>query len=469
MKKTTIPKGIIQGLLFNIAIFILFIFLGISYFAPEYSVIEDKKTELNNLQKENSDLLIKGLNFSEFKKLYLKDSSINDYLKNIITDPSKDIDNTYKENLTNNGPGSYDEFILEKNEEIKNKETNLNNSQIKNKIAKILPSYKEYASLKEEGLTDFKFINYMEKIIHAFGLEYEGNIGVGSFVLEEYNSSNTKKSKTKTENKQEGEIYNFKLSLNIDGPKKNIIDFIYYLENVGYISFNKENKENKNIEIKQVIKEKYYIDENNKSIRNDFYNISRYFPLEEDIFNNLLVDIDSIKLKDYIDSSLVPIPYDDGKTTFIGFVKEDQTNEKYEVDLVLKFYVKGLDSSKTKKDINNILLEYKDLKIKIPFLINQSISELKNKQSKLLKKDLLILKKFNNYLNLISNNIDNLSDSKRLESELGNVYKESVMYKDIFSNISSTLDRLVEKFSEKNVEKYNKKFSKIKLKKGEND
>ncbi|MDQ7022320.1 MAG: hypothetical protein Q9M97_02110 [Candidatus Gracilibacteria bacterium] len=184
MKKTTIPKGIIQGLLFNIAIFILFIFLGISYFAPEYSVIEDKKTELNNLQKENSDLLIKGLNFSEFKKLYLKDSSINDYLKNIITDPSKDIDNTYKENLTNNGPGSYDEFILEKNEEIKNKETNLNNSQIKNKIAKILPSYKEYASLKEEGLTDFKFINYMEKIIHAFGLEYEGNIGVGSFVLE---------------------------------------------------------------------------------------------------------------------------------------------------------------------------------------------------------------------------------------------------------------------------------------------
>jgi hypothetical protein len=57
MKKETLPKGIIQGLLFNIGIFIIFISLLMNYFFPEYSIIEEKKAELNTLQLENKNLL----------------------------------------------------------------------------------------------------------------------------------------------------------------------------------------------------------------------------------------------------------------------------------------------------------------------------------------------------------------------------------------------------------------------------
>jgi len=57
MKKKVMPKGMILGLLFNIGIFTIFIFVLLNYFFPEYLLIEEKKEKLNTLQLENKKLL----------------------------------------------------------------------------------------------------------------------------------------------------------------------------------------------------------------------------------------------------------------------------------------------------------------------------------------------------------------------------------------------------------------------------
>jgi len=449
MKKETLPKGIIQGLLFNIGIFIIFIALLINYFFPEYSIIEEKKDKLNTLQLENKKLLKEWLAYNDFKALFFKnDLTKNEYLKNIFNDPSKDIKGTYESNLINKGTWSYDNFISKKIEEIKNKELSLSSSKIKQKIEKILPYYKDNSSLDGNGLTDFKFINYIEKIIHNFWLEYVWNIGIWDFSLEESELLSNKK---KTKSQLEWEIYSFKLPLTLTWKKKNIIDFIYYIENVWSVSFIKEGKD---IEIKEISRKRNIKDKKWNIIAvNDFYNIPRYFLWEKDILNNIVVDIENIKLKDYIDSSLNPIDYDNDLVTFVNFIKNDQPDEKYEITIDLKFYVKWLEIYKTKKYIDNVVLKYN----KLSKIISSGIQFWKNNKSKLSARSKISLKeleKQNNYLSLLSKEIKNLSNKKRLEKELWNVYIEAQKYEKVFDTISKSLDIHLKDVSENIYKKY---------------
>lgn len=457
MKKTTIPKWVIQWLVFNIVIFILFIFLWINYFLPEYNIIEDKKNELNNLQSENKRLLAKWLGFSEFKKKSIKDPNISDYLKNILSDPTKDIANTYKSNLVNNWSWTYQKFIEEKNNKIKEKEKNLENSKIKEKIKKILPSYKSDSNLKDEWLTDFEFVNYMEKIIHNFWLKYEGNIWIWNLTLEDSNSNKNKKIKKGKEDNDDWKIYSFKSNFNINWPKKNIIDFIYYLENVWSIySVN----DGKDIKINEVNRSRKFEDENWNMIKNDFYYLPRYFSWEKGIFNHIFVDIDSIWLWDYLDSSADPISYDEW-TSFIEFIKTDQANEKYKINIVLKFYVKWLEEFKTKEYIKKVVLEYE----KIQKIVSSWINIWKNNKSKLLDKwesSLKELEKINSYLKFISDDIKNLSDTEKLKLELWNTYKEAQKYQINFDKIYKTFDANFINISETEYKKYKDNLEKEK-------
>jgi hypothetical protein len=381
---------------------------------------------------------------------FKNDSTKDEYLKNIFTDTSKDIKGTYESNLINKWKDNYNDFISKKVEEIKNKELNLSSSQIRQKIEKILPYYKDNSSLDGKWLTDFKFINYIEKIIHNFWLEYVWNIGVWNFTLEESELLSDKKKK-KIKSQLEWEIYNFKLPLTLTWKKKNIIDFLYYIENVWNISFIKDGKD---IEIKEISRKRDIKDKKwNVIAVNDFYNIPRYFLWEKDILNNIVVDIENIKLKDYIDSSLNPIDYDDDSITFINFIKNDQPDEKYEITIDLKFYVKWLEIYKTKKYINNITLKYNNL-LKI---ISSGIQFWKKNKANSSSSSKLSLKKLeiqNSYLSFLSKDIKNLSNIKRLDTELWNVYIEAQKYEKIFDTISKSLDIDLKNVSESIYKKH---------------
>ncbi len=247
MKKTTIPKWTIQSLFFSIIILIVFISISLIYFLPEYLKIEEKKITLNILQKNNAYLLQSGLPYDDFKRIFIKDLSKNKYLTNLFSKENKKNRILYESNFINNDWNkSYETFILEKEKKIRKQEESLETSKIKEKIKKILPYYKDNAALSWYWITDFKFINYIEKLINTFWLEYSGSIWIWELKLEE-DSLNVEKKKSKLD----WEIYSFKLPLDLTWRKKNIIDFIHYIENVWKIKFTKDGK---NIKIKKPVK-----------------------------------------------------------------------------------------------------------------------------------------------------------------------------------------------------------------------
>jgi len=460
MKKTTIPKWIIQALIFNIAIFLIFIVLIINYFLPKFFEVELKKENLNILQSENNKLLEKWLEFDKFKSNLVKSNKEdNEYLKNILNNPSKDFKWIYNSNLINNWSWSYKQFIIKKEKEIKEKELELSKSKVREKIENILPYYKSDSNLQEKWLTDFKFINYIEKIIHNFKLEYIWTIWIWELTLEKPALILEKNKKI---NQEDGEIYSFKLPLTLVWNKKSLIDFIYYIENVWNISFTELWDD---IKIKEINRKKTYTNKEWLVIKNDFYNLPRYFLWEKDIFNNLIIDIENIKLNDYIDSSFNPISYDKWET-FINFIKNDQALEKYEINIDLKFYVKGLEKYKTKKYIENVLFEYNLL----TKTFTSTIKFWKNNASKLSAKWLLSLKeldKYNNYLNNLKKDIKDLSNTKKLNEDLGNVYRKAQSIKYIFDNkINNILETDLKNVSEENYNKYKKT---IQVKKEKND
>jgi len=457
MKKTTIWKWVLQGLIFNILIFWVFIFIVTNYFVPNYFEIEEKKEKLNNLQLENKHLLNEWLSFIKFKKNFAKDTIENNaYLKNIVNDPSKEFKFIYESNLVNTWNKSYDKFISNKIIELKKKEEDLSKSKLKEKIEKILPYYKFDSSFKEEWLTDFKFINHIEKIIHSFNIDYIWTIWIWNFTLED---SGVKMIKNKKKKQEDWEIYSFKLPLTLIWSKKSLIDFLYYIENVWNISFTENNDD---IKIKQVNSMKKYRNEDWIVIKNNFHNIWNYFPWENNIFNNLIIDIEKIKFEDYIDSSFDPIDYTNGET-FLNFIKNDQTDEKYEIDIELKFYTKGLEKYKTKKYIQKVIWEYNELVI----LFSNTINFWKKNSSILPNKALLSLKelnKYNDYLKLLKDDIEELSNDKDLKENLWSIYRKAQSIKYIFdNNIKNIIETDLKNVSLENYNKY-RKIDKIKTK-----
>lgn len=444
MKRERIKHEITQGLLFSTGILVIFIFLLFYYFYPNYLAIEEKKEKLNQLQLENKNLSVKWLGFSEFKTLFLKNNLDSNLAIHIKNDPSY-FQETYSSNLINNWTGSFNDFITNVENRVKSKELDLKNTNIKEKINKILPYYKKNSALEWSWLTDFIFINYIEKIMYNFWLEVDWNIGIWTLNLElkDPKKLKIKEKKVNNNNQLEWEIYSFKLPLTLTWNKKSIIDFVYYLENVWNISFTKDGED---VEIKKFIVKKSYIDEEGKIIKNDFYNLPRYFSWKKDIFNNLVVDIENIWFPEYLDSSLTPISYDEWKT-FINFIKNTQANEKYEIQITLKFYIKWLEKYKINKYIKNVYLEYE----KISKFLFSSIKVWKNDKlnsSASKRYSLKELEKNYKYLLLIWKDIKKLSNTKLIDKNIWNSYIEAKKYKEIIDTILKSTEPHILNISE---------------------
>ena len=452
-KNTSLNKGIFQAFIFNIITFIWLFSLWFGYFYPEFFEIENKKNQLTEIQKKYTELKTKWLDYKSFTELH---SSLwkkewlgnNIYLSNILKEFTKD---DYDKSFINNKWWNYENFIEIKRKEVKIEKDKLEDSWLSDNIKNILPYYTDDSSLSNSSLTDFKFINYIEKILNNFRLEYSNSIGVWDLIIEDSVESNSLKEKEK-ENQLEWKIYNFKLNLWLTGRKKNIIDFIHYLEDVWNINI----LEDWDVEIKEVPLSSYYLNSDWIKTKNDFINIKRYFLWEKDIYNNLVVDIESIKMKDYLDSSALPTHYSKWET-FINFIKKDknQVDEKYEVDLVLKFYVKGLPIYKIKDYIQKVSIRHK----KIISFVSGGIKyweknkvELNYSQRMSLKK----LKEYIFYLQSINKDIKELQNSKKIQEEIWNIYKKAQSYNDIFDKIEKGLDVHLKIVSEELYKKYKK-------------
>jgi hypothetical protein len=180
MKNKAFQKGIFQGFIFNIIIFILFLFIWLNYLYPEYDEIEDKKNKLIEIEEKYDDLKTKWLNYVDFTKLHNSlwkkiwlDKNI--YLTNVLKEFTKD---DYEKNFINYKWWVYEKFIEIKKKEIKIEKNKLEESGVSDNIKNILPYYTDDSSLSEDSLTDFKFINYIERLLNNFRLDYTNRIGI---------------------------------------------------------------------------------------------------------------------------------------------------------------------------------------------------------------------------------------------------------------------------------------------------
>ncbi|NDK08839.1 hypothetical protein EOM39_06385 [Candidatus Gracilibacteria bacterium] len=336
--KTKRPKYIVTGFFFSMATMTVLVCFLLFFLYPKINEIGEEKKDV--AKKIDSIELIKkkGLTFEEFNTLK-NTFKANLYLASLLkkTDAS-----FYNSNFVNNKDGEdYNSFFSKKVLEVNKAQSNEQYIEIQDSYKSILPTYVEENIENEEGvMTDLKFITYIESILYTFNLEMANkNLTVGNLnTLTEY--SNDKDSALDTT------IFYIPYTFDVTGKKKDILDFIYFLENVGSININEDGE----IEVYE----------------DNFINKSLNGFGDTNILKNQIIDIERIKISDYIDSGLEP----NLNEKLISFVKRTQGGEKMSISLNVRFYVKGVPNYKIMEGVNNLSTRY-----------NQILSDLSKKKS----------------------------------------------------------------------------------------
>lgn len=378
----------------------------------------EKKQILERIKKEWVELnKIKEIIRNSWNSEDLKiDSNISWMVKEID-------ENFYVNNLKNTKEADYETFIKKKIEQYKWDKTNFDKLDI---TSKVLPLYDK--EVKEENhLSEFEFINYIESIISTFNLTYKNPIWIQDVTyLDDYKLSDSDNSFDKW-------ISRIQIDLDLVWRKSSILDFLYFVENVWKITINYDNwelfvnKPEKNNKIFNFVEKRLWEDR--------FKKINNY-----NIFNNQIIDIETIEMKDDIDSSDFNISMTEKWTEFLTNLKENQEREKYELKVKLNFYVKWLPKYKVEEFNKNFNSKLSKLESTITTLLsNTKISSL-DKQ------------KLSNLKTSVSN-IKNSTSSKS-EQKNDNSLIQSFQNNNLYFEVLEWYEKEVEKINEKiNIKK----------------
>nr|MDD3720204.1 hypothetical protein [Candidatus Gracilibacteria bacterium] len=398
------PKFVIAGSVLTLTIMIMFALIFLLYIYPNIEEIQNEKNEVKGIVDNYENIKLKGISYEDFRAQKLSGSKLKDlYLQNIL----KEVDiNFYKNNFENAGKENFDTFMTNKQKEINEKKNNPDfiNSLELNK--KILPSYTESYNQDDSGImTDFKFITYVESILHTFNLEpSDKGIGIGDLnLLPKYNIT------SETKSGLESNIYYIPYTFNITGLKKDVVDFIYFLENVGSVTL---------------------LDNQGIKVGNDsFINKSLDGFGGNNILENPIIDIQSIDFPKYF-NSLSTVNND---SNFLEFLKKTQGNEKISVMIDVRFYVKGLPEYKVKESVMTLSSSYDSL------LQDYTNLMTKNKQSGTIpSEDLVNVEKGLKYLQELG---DKIKELKADTGDINIVYSKVIEYNKILSIIENIIKK----------------------------
>lgn len=390
---------------FYVLLFFVLIYCLIQYLYPNILKIEASKNELRQLYENILKTEKEWLSYNDF--ITLNSTKEDVYFRWILNNISEDY---YNKNFINNWSWSFSSFIDSKIKSINSKENQAKLISQNDKVSKILPSYLENSSWKEKNiLTNFKFINYVENIFETFNLRSSDKIWISNIeLLWDYQKLNW------LDNNLDVNIFALPLKLTIEWKKESIINFIYFAQHVWNININND------ISI--------YSDSFLKTIHWNIvfkwdYNNSRDY----NIYKNQIFEIEYIKFWDYIDSS-----FDDKwNSNFIDFLKKNQWDEDYKIDVKLNFYVKWIQQFELSSYIKSILDKYSEL--------NSLISK-KLKNVNIDKYDLVTYKKANSYLNEIREEINSLSKELEKNINLEDLYNKVIKYNTSFIQIEKLIN-----------------------------
>ena len=332
----------------------------------------------------------------------------------------------FEKNLKNKSSLSYFDFVKEKTEYVNKIKTSSKIKTRDEKLSKVLPSYQEWL-LIEWAMSDLDFINYIENLLKAFGLQTTSDIGLSNIVLVE-----DKWNPIKIIDSLSSQIFYMPIEFSLKWRKADIVEFLYYIQNVGKV----EKIQNDDI--------KFY---------SDPY-IFKKLPNYKNIYESKILDIDRISIPNYIDTSSIPRAQDE-KTTiwFLNFIRNwIESGDEFEISLDARFYVKWLPTYKLEDFIVKIVKDYKEMKGKV----EKNLTDAQNRKAVLLNTEILsVISSFKTiklYLEDLDQTIKRLESSTKQKTGLEKVYLDATKVKYDLGNISELLDKNIQ-----NLNKNNKK------------
>lgn len=391
IKTNKIKRRLISSLIINSIVLIIVSILIYLQIDP-INEISAKKEETNILLNEYSKNISYWITFADFNNKKSALTDIDSYKKNII-----DILDIwfYNKFFINTWTDSYENFLLNLWKSINEKIWSKEFKDKQKLLSTILPIYSNSA-LMDWTITDSTFINNIETLIDKFNLSTSDSITVSDIIaVEDLNTKKIRKSLL------DSEIYYFKLPLKLTWTKKDVIDFIHYVENVWSIQ----------------------ISGNDINLYKD----------SSDNYEWQVAEIESIKIWSYLDSDKSTI----NKWSFTDFIKNNQWNEKLDIEIVLNFYVKWLASYKVQDYVNLLNKNYTKLSKDTTSLISKIDQNNPNFISTFNK-----LNSIKIYLDNIKKEISDLNVKARKSEDIGNTYSQAYKFTNSLNNLSNTLDEL---------------------------
>ncbi len=391
IKINKIKRRLISSLIINSIVLIIVSILIYLQIDP-INEIGAKKEETNILLNEYNKNISYWITFADFNNKKSALTDIDSYKKNII-----DILDIwfYNKFFINTWTDSYENFLLNLWKSINEKIWSKEFKDKQKLLSTILPIYSNSA-LMDWTITDSTFINNIETLIDKFNLSTSDSITVSDIIaVEDLNTKKIRKSLL------DSEIYYFKLPLKLTWTKKDVIDFIHYVENVWSIQ----------------------ISGNDINLYKD----------SSDNYEWQVAEIESIKIWSYLDSDKSTI----NKWSFADFIKNNQWNEKLDIEIVLNFYVKWLASYKVQDYVNLLNKNYTKLSKDTTSLISKIDQNNPNFISTFNK-----LNSIKIYLDNIKKEISDLNVKARKSEDIGNTYSQAYKFTNSLNNLSNTLDEL---------------------------
>ncbi|MGE4443760.1 MAG: hypothetical protein AB7E37_02060 [Candidatus Altimarinota bacterium] len=373
---------------------VLCIVLGV-YTYPELKSVSNIKNELLGKISEYDTYAQKGItDITTFDNL-VKDPALK---KLLVSEEGKTF---FTSQFNNDTSSSYDAFLTEKQKHIDDVKKSGVVDERNNQISKVLPSYTEGYEV-EGNMTDLAFVNYVESLLRTFQLRTTSQIGIENLVPVD-----------QTETNVSTQIFYIPLKLDLVGRKADIVEFLYFLQNVGLVGSIDEKNNNSLVFYKDNLV--------NRTIAGQRRTINY------NIYENKLVDIESVEFNSYVDNSASPRPSSQlSPEGFLTFVKNgSEKNDEYSVIVDLKFYVKGLPTYKIEVFVESVIKKYREMTAQVETILGQA----KNRKTMLLNGNIVeiipTLKSIETYLTQLQPKVNKLQDGINKKVNLNTVYKEA--------------------------------------------
>ncbi len=407
-----------NSLVLNWVIFVVIIMIYFLYISWKWDIYNQNKETLTQAIQKYETIEKSWLDYETIKTVLTNE-------KDAMLVLNKMWKEFYDKNLSNKNSPDYLTFLNKKQLEIDKLKLNPEIIARSQKIEKVLPSYAKWV-VADWNMSDLQFVNYVETLLKSFNLETKSKIWISDVVSVDEESVWSDKKAKKIDNTS-SQIFYIPLSLELEWKKSDIVDFLYFVQNVWVISSINENKIN------------FYNDNVLawKSIKWQYWTMGTY-----NIYENKIVDISDFSASKYIETSSTKRDASQSTTrSFIELIRgTDQSNEAYKVTLWLKFYVKWLPLYTLDNFIQNVLKKYKE----VLALSKSTLNNAQAKKAKLLDNNQIdvysTLKSIDTYLQEHASKSKELEQWIKQKTNLDNLYLKATQFNYDLINIQNVLN-----------------------------